>query len=393
MTVIRRRQFWIAVHRYTGLAVLALLFVAGLTGCMLCFEKPLDRLLNPALFRPAAAGLADPLAAVAALERARPALVASYFPVHAVPGRNILVRVEPRPGRPAPGYDEIFLDGGDGHVVAERASVPGWDRAHLMRGIYLLHSTLLAGTVGRWLMGIAAAVWLATSLVGAYITLPLVPPYLRRWRRAWTMRPSRSPHRLLMDLHRTSGLWLLLPLAVLAFTSVAMNFFEELLIPVVQHVAPPRPSPFDGPPPRHPAPRGIALADLVADAGRLARERGLGWRPAIVQQEPDRGLLGVRFTRSGQEEYRLLGPVTYWFDGRGRFVYEDSPYADSAGMKLQRSLYPLHTGEVIGGMGVALDVLLGAATVLLSASGFYFWLRRRAVQRHGRARAAAAGPA
>jgi uncharacterized iron-regulated membrane protein len=377
MTKTERRQLWMAVHRYLGLMTFVFLAVAAATGCLLCFEKPLDRALNPALFRPQAPAQIDPLIAVEALERARPALAATYFPMRPVAGRNILVAVEAKPGHAKLDYDQVFLDGADGHIVGTRDSKPGWDARHVVRGIYWLHFTLLAGTAGRWLMGGVALAWLIGNGIGVYLTWPTIRPYFRRWWKAWTFKPKGPLLRISLDLHRTIGLWLLVPLTALAFTSVMMNFFDEVTVPIVGHLAPPDPSPFDAPPPLSPEPRAISFQKLVSDAEALAIHRRLGWRAATVQQEPDRGLLGVRFTHSGYDEYRKLGPVTYWFDPHGRFVHEDSPYADSAGMAFQRSLYPLHTGEMIGPAGIAFDLILGLATLMFTATGVYLWIKRR----------------
>lgn len=373
----RTRQLWLTVHRYAGLAILAFLAVAALTGCMLSFEHPLDRWLNPALFAPRTRGHMDPLAAVATLERRMPALVATDFPVRAVAGRNIVVAVASRTARPL-AYDEVFLDGGDGHPVAMRRTAAGADRPHWIRSVYLLHTNLLAGTPGRWLLAVVALAWLLSNLVGVYLTLPLRRPYWAQWRRSWTIRFSGPLPRLLLDLHRASALWLIAPLTVLAFTSVALNFFDEAFMPVVRQLSPPRHTPFDEPAPALPGRRMIGFADVLPQARRLAAVRAPGWQPAVYQAAPNRNLLGIRFTRSGIEDYRALGPVTYWFDGTtGRFVDEDSPYRDSAGQKLTRALFPLHTGQMIGWPGIALDVVLGLATLEMCGTGIYLWLKRR----------------
>ncbi len=374
-------QFWTAVHRYAGLAMTAFLGVAALTGCVLSFERPLDAWLNPDLFAPIRSGLADPRTAVAALERAHPELIAIYYPVHAEPGRNILVRVAPR-GTAPPDFDEVFLDGGDGHFVGTRRSGAGWDRAHLMRGLYELHCDLLAGTPGRWLMGGVALLWFLSNLVGLYLTWPARPPIWKTWKRSWVFRRSSPLPRLLLDIHRASGLWLLAPLSVLAFTSAAMSFYGEALMPAVQRLSPPRPSPFDDPVSGHASATSPDMRAILVRATALAEARRLRWRPAVYQFEPDRDLAGIRFTAAGRETYRGLGPITYWFEGStGRFVYEDNPYGDSAGFKLARALYPLHTGEMIGPPGIALDLVLGLATLEQAGTGLYLWLKRRRMRR------------
>jgi uncharacterized iron-regulated membrane protein len=367
-----------AIHRYAGLATLAFLAVAALTGVVLCFEEPLDRGQNPDLFRSRAAKQVDTIAAAAALERARPELVVTSLPARTAAGRNLVVTVEARPGGRPLGYEQVFLDGGDGRVAGQRHVAPGWDRAHLVRGIYVLHENLLAGTPGRLLLGTAALAWLLSNLVGLYLTWPSRGPYLKRWGQMFKVSWKAAIPRLFLDLHRASGLWLLPALIVLAFTSTAMNFFDEAVTPAVQHLAPPRPSPFDRPAPAQPAARTLAFPEAMAQTvAQTAHERP-GWRPAVLQYVPERNLVGVRITRSGFESYRGLGPVTYWYDGATRrFVYLDDPYSDSGGQKLIRSLFPLHTGQAIGAPGVLLDILLGVATFEMCVTGAYLWLKRR----------------
>jgi uncharacterized iron-regulated membrane protein len=227
-------------------------------------------------------------------------------------------------------------------------------------------------------MGAAALVWLATSLMGLYLAWPKQGPFWRSWTGALTINVRGKAARLLFDIHRAGGLWLLAPLCLLAFTSVGMNFFNEGLVPMARALSPPRPSPFDQPEPLNPGLRTIPFSKALAAASATAARERPGWRAAAIQYEPARNLIGVRFTRSGDETYRGLGPVTYWVGGNdARFVARDDPYRDSAGAKLIRGLYPLHTGEMVGPLGVALDLLLGVVAMALSATGVYLWVKRR----------------
>ena len=391
MSAAATRRFWTAVHRYLGLAVMGFLLIAAVTGCLLCADGPIDEALNPDLFRTAASGPAlSPIEAVDRLERARPELVVTQFPLRAKPGRTIKAAVTARDAKTALGFDQIFLDPHDAHVVGMRQSGPGLDRRHIVEAVFLLHYTLLAGRWGRWLMGVAALGWLIGNGVGFYLTLPGTGPFWRRWRPAWAIDIRARLARLMLDLHRASGLWLLIGLTALAFTSVAMNFFDEAFTPAVSAISPARPSPFDRPPgPRSGDGGAIGFERALAGASQAARERNLHWTPAVETYLPDRGLYGVMFTPSGYEAYRGLGPVTYYLDERsGRLVYADDPYHDSTGRKFSRALYPLHSGEVAGPIGRAVVFLLGLATAEMCVTGFYVWWKkrrsRRATDRAGR---------
>lgn len=395
MSITARRQFWTKIHRYLGLACLAFLFVAAITGCVLCVDKWLDRALNPSLFRADASGPATtPVAAAERLERARPDLLVTRIPLRSRPGGTIEAIVVPRDSSRPLGYDQIFLDPHDAHPVATRQSGPGLDRAHIVDAIFSLHYTLLAGRWGRWLMGIAALGWLIGNGVGVYLTLPARGPFWRGWRRSWWIDLRARLRWLLLDLHRASGLWLLIGLIVMAFTSVAMNFFDEAFTPAVSAISPAKPSPFDSPPATRAGGAPIGFARAVADARAMARGNRLGWQPAVASYLPDRRLYGIMFTPSGYETYRGLGPVSYYLDGgSGRLVYVDDPYHDSAGRKLSRALYPLHSGEVIGPAGIAIVFLLGLSTAEMCVTGLYVWWKKRQSRRRVERLSRAAEPA
>jgi uncharacterized iron-regulated membrane protein len=380
MNVARRRQLFTAIHRYFGLATLGFLFIAAVTGCLLCVDTTIDAALNPDLFKVEAAGpTIAPIEAVARLERARPDIIVTQFPLRNRAGRTIKAVVAPRLAARPLGFDQLFLDPHDGRIVGTRQSGPGWDRRHIMDAIFSFHYTLLAGTWGRWLMGVAALGWLIGNGVGFYLTLPVTGPFWRKWWRSWKINPGARLRFLLLDIHRSSGLWLFVGVMLLAFTSVAMNFFDEATTPIATALSPARPSPFD-----KPAPTSTGNAPLIgfdralARANAIARQNGTQWQPAVQTYLPDRRLYGVMYTASGYEAYRGLGPVTYYVDGRdGHFVYADDPYRDSGGRKFSRALYPLHSGEVVGPIGGGIVFLLGLATAEMCITGVYTWWKKR----------------
>ena len=359
------------VHRYLGLATLGFLFLASVTGCILCFAKPLDAALNADLFGRPTGAVTDPVVLVDRFAARHPEVRVIGFPLHVAASANIPVAVVPAAAGGKPGFDQAFLDGGNGRLVGTRLQGAGWDRRHIVSGIFSFHYTLLAGKWGRWIMGVVAVGWLVGNLVGFYLTLPERRPFWRNWRQAWRFRWRSLLPKMMFDLHSASGLWLLGGVIVLSFTSVAMNFFDEAFTPIVEAVSPAKPSPFD-----LPGVAGRARLDFAGARGlaeRRALQRGLDWRAATASYSSDRNMLGISFTASGVENYSRLGPVSYWFDGMtGAFRYEDS-----AGRKLSRALYPLHSGEVAGWAGITMVFVLGLATIEMCVTGFYVWLRKR----------------
>lgn len=380
-TMIHRepRALWIWLHRYAGLVTCLFLGFAAITGCVLCFVRPLDAALNADLFKaaPVARGI-DVTAAVDRFQADHPELYVRSFPLAVPLDRTIAVKVEAAgKGKPL-GFDQVFLDRANGHLIGSRRSKAAWNRRGAMELLHDAHYTLLGGDWAKWFMGVMALFWLLSNLVGAYLTLPLRKPFWKTWRRMWRFSFKSQLPRLLLDLHRSSGLWLLLPMTALAFTSVALNFFTIAYEPAVEKLVPANPSPFDGKPAYPAGVAGkIAFAKAIAQISAEAARNGEPWQPATVQYVPKRGLYGVSLTGDGQPGYLWLGPKTIYLHGDdGRPAGMDSPY-ENTGLALIRFLYPVHSGRMGGTIGVALVFLLGLVTTGHCITGVYIWWKKR----------------
>jgi uncharacterized iron-regulated membrane protein len=373
------RQFWMGVHRYLGLATMLFLFLAAATGCFLCFDHAIDATLNPELFQSYVAGAPRATTdAITKFEHSHPELEVTGFPLGIARGRTIEARVSARPGSPALAFDEAYVAPQDGRLIATRSTGPGWDRQHFVQGVNLLHYTLLAGDWGRWLMGVVALLWLIGNGVGFYLTLPAKTPFWAKWTRSWIIDWRARLRWLLLDMHRASGLWLFAGIMTLATTSVCLNFFDEALLPAISMLSPPRPSPLDAPSPVTHGIRRVDFAGALSHARKEAAARGLDWQAASESYIPDRNLYMILLTPSGRVAYNWLGPVRLYISGQsGALIAIDDVYHDSAGRKLTRALYPLHTGEMIGPLGIAIVFVLGLATSEMCITGFYIWWKKR----------------
>ena len=394
MSKAKTRQFWIKIHRWLGLAALGFLFIAGVTGSFLCFDKRIDAAINGDLFHREATGQTlAPAELASRLQAQRPDLVITQFPLNLRPTENLRLEVQSRSPSTSLGFNEVFLDPSNGRIVGTRRVAPGWNRRRIVQGIFQLHQNLVGGTIGRWIMGLAALGWLISSFVGLYLTFPAKKPFWRKWKKKWTIDFKARMRRFMLELHNASGLWLLILMSVLAYTSVAMNFFDEAFVPIVQAISPAKPTMFDAPGKRTPPSPRLTFADALPKGIAAARADGLKWRPALERFSPEYGAYGVTFTDNGVENYHLLGPVTYYLDGAtGKFVEKDDPYHDSWGRKASRALYPLHSGDVAGPFGIAIIFILGLATAEMCVTGFYTWWKKRESRtRSGRARVSVEG--
>jgi uncharacterized iron-regulated membrane protein len=393
------RGFWFTVHQWTGLFCLAFLIIVGATGSMLSFRPQLDRMLNPSLFNAPAQGQAQPIdALVKSVEAQRPGLRVSQVLYKIAPGRAAVMSVEPSDAKaPAPGYDQVFVDPASGRILGQRSQFkPGWSAPNFIYGVHAMHAELVGGNIGRWLLGVVSGLWAISSLIGFYLTLPKARPFWKKWKAVWGVKLGTKLPRFLLDLHRASGLWLLLAAVPVAVTGCALNFYSELTEPVAVALSPSRTPQMnvDPPLPSLVRPRTVTYGQAAAIAAELSRKDGRALTPAITSYEADEGLYRVGVTRSGVRDYVGYGPIYYYLSGAdGALAFMDDPYNDSAGRAFIRGTYPVHSGEVGGWPTRIIVFLLGLIVVEMSVSGLYLWWKKQSIKAKGRKAQAAAARA
>ncbi|MFO1336814.1 MAG: PepSY-associated TM helix domain-containing protein [Burkholderiaceae bacterium] len=393
------RALLVLLHRWFGLGAALFLFVAGATGALISWDHELDEWLNPQLFHARTAGPALPVAElVARVEAADPRVRVRYHPLAVEPGHAFGVfvqpRVDPATGRLfEPGYNQVAVDPATGEVQGRREwGAVSLSRENLLPFLYKLHYTLHlpeGGGIewGIWLMGLVGVVWVVDTLVALWISFPKAS----QWRRSFAFRWSSGGHRLVFDLHRSGGVWLFGLVLMLAVTSVAMNLNTQVMRPVVSLFSTLSPSPFASralAPPDQPIEPQVPEAVVVARAEAEGRRRGWADPPGAVFLSTDAGVWGVGFFRPGLDhgDGGLGNPWLYYDSRSGEPAGADVPGTGSAGDIFMQSMFPLHSGRIIGLPGRVLISAMGVVIAVFSVTGVLIWARKR------RARLAAARP-
>lgn len=372
------------IHKWSGIATFLILIVAAASGCVLTFRQPLDARLNPELFAVAPAAetaralsMPDLVDHVQAQRRDLRVTLALALPID---GRASVLEVAPsRPGAKL-GFSQVFADPYSGRILGVREQRAGWDRPHLLQGVYELHAHLLAGPAGRVFLGAVSGVWLFSSLLGAYLTLPRGRPFWPRWRRQWSVAWAARLPKVMLDLHRASGLWLFLGVVAVSASGLLLNFYNELSEPLANAVSPPR---FEEPAPRASplVAAGLGYGEALHIAEAAAQTDGRPLKVAVAGFDRRKGLFRVGLTASGARDYWWLGPIYYYIDAEtGRVVARDDPYRDSAGRRVLRALFPLHSGRMFGWTSRLYVFATGLGTGLMAVSGLYVWLRKRSAR-------------
>lgn len=378
------RRGAVALHRWIGLTVGALLVVAGLTGSLLVFREEIDVALNPHLRRvaPRHEPAAAVLAAGAPLQAALDAVARAY---PAEPATRV------RMPRDAAGTYEVWLGSAPSRYVyvdPYTARVLGARRPteFLTGWLFQLHAHALAGDRGERVVGangLALAVLTLTGLVVWW-------PGRRRLRRALVVRRDAVSARTTYDLHRIAGFYASAALLVAALTGASLVFHEsaERIAYVLTGSRQPRKSslPKAGGDPAPPQTSGSAVRPSADSLLALAVRRQPGGMLSYVYLPASGDARTFRVRQRLPGELHPNGRSTVTLDARtGRVLRVEDGTTMPRGSRLYAALYPVHTGTWGGWPTRWLAVVAGTTPALLAVTGALVWWRR------GR-RAPATGP-
>jgi len=374
-----RRQLWLTIHLYLGLAAGLVFVIAGVTGTAIAFGEDLDAWLNADLMTVVAPteGLRARRPVDELFEAARSTMPADASPMYLRLPREPERAVSLSYGTTSAAFPEdmdhfeVFVDPYTGQVIGQRVqNIAGAPFSGPLMGLLVeLHYNLLIGPLGAVLVGIVAA-FLMVSLVTGLI---LWWPRTGKWAQALTIKRNASAERLNFDLHKTFGAVTSPLFLIILLSGVYMNL-PEYVRPVVDLF-----SPASG------WPEGVESGPA---AGRVAMRPG----QALAASETvfaDGELMGIELPDGPQGAYairrRAPDEVTQayphrqvWIDQySGAILAINDPHRYTAGQKFLEWQFPLHSGEAFGLPGRITVLILGLVPPLLYATGFIRWLQKR----------------
>jgi uncharacterized iron-regulated membrane protein len=351
------RSLWFQVHKWLGLALLAVLIPLGLTGSLLVWHDWTDGVVNPQRYAFSTEG--GRLSVEDYIRSARSVLApgerVASLELPAEADKPILLSAAPAPERGAaampgpPRRHQVWLDPATGRILDDADS-----RAGVMRALHMFHGSLMIPGVGRTIVGWLGVAMLLSSLTGIWLWRPAIGGWLGglRWRRG----PGLSD-----NLHHQIGIWIAVPLAILSFTGAYISFPK-----------------FFGA-----IERGFTSAP--------ARDTAPNRRAAPIEtpaSSPDAVIAAARSGRAG-EIVLLRWPVegasewTVSVNDRGRTTELKVSDADrtvtpspvTAG--LARAMRQLHDGHGYNAFWQTIVFLGGLAPAVLGVTGVIMWLRAR----------------
>lgn len=374
------RPLAMRLHRWVALGLGTWFALLGLTGAFLVWHAETDRALNPQWFaaqqRCDARTPAPVARSLAIFARVAPEGVATQVMAPVTPGAAFVVWQKPAGDGPR---RQHFIDADCGRYLGSRDwGAVRLDRAHFVPAIYELHRALLSKEAGHAAVGFVGLLLLFVAITGALTAWPRHATRVA-WKRTLTIKHGAGAHRRWYDLHRATGMWLLLFLLLMSVSGAYLCFPKQGRALVATLL------------PTLPASRREAQpAASRGDPDALVRRAQSLWPDAQwtrVQIPADpAAAYEVRLLQGG--ELRAdTGDTRVRMSATGEVVEVRDPLRAPAGDTLLSWLFPLHSGEALGFAGRLAWCVFGLAPALLFASGLWLWLKRRGAARGQRGRA------
>jgi uncharacterized iron-regulated membrane protein len=246
--------------------------------------------------------------------------------------------------------------------------------------LHYWHSQLLfGGPIGTGIVTLGGLALLALCLTG----IVLWWPKKGKLRRALTIKRRQPWHRLLYDLHRAAGFYLLPLLVLITITGLALVYHDATETAINQLTGSP------------PEPEVPALEAPAATATPLPAD---SLQAVAMQLFPEALVTRLMFPREATAPFtvRLKAPSEVHPNGKTYVVM--NPYTaevlavrDAAngpvGWRLIDLLYPLHKGGVGGIWTKVLHALCGLMVVVFAITGLIMWWKRTRTRPRRRAAA------
>lgn len=393
------KSFIRIIHLWLGLGTGLIIVFVCLTGSVLAFEQELEQAWHPArYFVVPAATPRLPLARLAdAVQAYKPKAKINGFKLYADPARTVEISlsggdkpVKGKEGRVAfaaqqnrehgkGGPEKGSKSKGKGEGGGPRVFVNPYTAAitgelnprdNFFKTVEQLHRGLVAGPVGKLVMGISASIFLFILGTGLVLWWPTARKALRP---RLTVKWGSSWKRLNHDFHISLGFYASVFLFIIALTGVGMSFdWVGEGINKLTH------SPLKRPEPPKSAPAPVGAQPLTADAVlALARQQAPDAESYTLQLPKEAtGSIRVAVLRPGAVTDNATDEA-YLDQYSGRVISAQTYAQRPVGQRIRGLFKPVHTGAVFGWPTKLLALVISLLGATFPVTGTIMWLNRR----------------
>jgi uncharacterized iron-regulated membrane protein len=343
------------VHRYLSLAVLAIWLVQAVTGTLSVFRWEFDDMSVTG--RGTSVNWTALGARIDRLDQQLDTQVSSVwtsgtaanrFDVHYSVGDD----------------DRTERVDGSGNPLRDRSNAQRLANGTVWDTITTIHTSLLAGDIGKWIIGISGILLVSNIMLG----LKLAWPKAGTWRKTLFAKPAGGRHARLYGWHRKVGLWFA-PVALVTISGGVLMAFGD---GVEERLGASLPEPTL----RAAGTTGSTIGFTTAITAALRALPGSKFA-GVSLPDDESPWYRVRVRSRGEVARKWGASVVYVGASNGQVLLKHDAAIASPGRTLIDVLYPVHTGQIGSWLGRLIVLAVGLALIAMIALGAGQWATRR----------------
>lgn len=347
-------------HFIIGLLVAPLVLMLSITGALYAFEPQLQPMLESEWQTiPACEGCrAEPVSAqLAAVQKNFPNVEFQHYGQYHDVLRSTVVYIKEQ------GESEdriVWLNPYTLEILGSRMEDEGF-----FPTVFALHTNLLTGEIGRWLIELTASWVLVTLLLGLLLWWP------RRVKKAggWQPRLSSRGRRFWRDLHTVGGFYILPTAILIVYTGLLFSPVAGKALLAEMALAGQIPAAFLNSPKVVPSSQDIDVDMLVADY--LSDAQQADWFINFPHADDAPFVINVREALPWNTRIVYYNPYTG--ERLANLIWDEF----KPGAKALLLFFPLHTGLILAWPGQLLALVTALGLAGLAGSGVWMWWLRR----------------
>lgn len=356
--MLRFRRIVFHLHCYLGLVIGLFLVVVSVTGSLIVFREEVEALIYPALMKTQFRGERKSVQQIVdKVELAFPHERIFSLRMPRTPDQTYLLKMN------NPHDLFVYVDPYNGRIIGahrQDETLMGW--------LTLIHTQLLSGERGKIILGIGGLLMFVMCITGFYLW------YLsnNRFIRGFVISKSSTVKRLVYDVHRVFGIYIVLFLMLAGLTGIFL-VFSKTTAEFINFLTASSSRPIS------PLSRPTAAAGSVPSVDAMLEQADV-----LLPGE----ITWVNFPQTPQSVWVVRKKLlTEWHPNGRNFIYFDQytgtvllvENADTApiGTRIYNLFYPLHVGAAGGLPGRILQAAAGLLIVVLLFTGYLLWFNKK----------------
>ncbi|KAB7888158.1 PepSY-associated TM helix domain-containing protein [Poseidonibacter ostreae] len=369
------KKIWFKIHLYLGLTAGIILMVMGITGAMISFQKEILWLVNKDSY----------IVKVSGQMQTEQQIIDNFrlkFPKANIRGLtvkndptssavvNIASNKKGKAGRRGINY---YINPYTSEIL------PNVEGQKVFKFIEMIHRGLVAGEVGKQIVGACTLALLILMLSGVFVYLPRLK---RAFFKSFTFKFKQKGRSFLSTMHSSLGMWVIPFYLVSSFTGLFLSYhwFSDIVYNVsgVEKKVRQKPTVIKTKRTenKNTNKKGELSSQRVQEIFNLFKENITDYSSVSLKFEGKKGIYNLTYIKKEPMHYRARNEISLDMENNTIVKHEEFSKKPLEEI-LIKSVIPIHTGEYFGRTGQILMLIASLLMSLFTITGFMMYFQRR----------------